>query len=100
MNTSEAAKRWGITPRRIGILCSEGRIPGAYKERSRWRIPVDAEKPADQRSGKARVREDAPGKLPLPVDVLLKLSDLYGVSVDYLLGRTDERTPYPKSRHQ
>ena len=40
------------------------------------------------------------GKLPLPVDVLLKLSDLYGVSVDYLLGRTDKRTPYPKSRHQ
>ena len=40
------------------------------------------------------------GKLPLPVDVLLKLSDLYGVSVDYLLGRTDEKTPYPKSRHQ
>lgn len=40
------------------------------------------------------------GKLPLPVDVLLKLSELYGVSVDYLLGRTDERTPYPKSRHQ
>lgn len=40
------------------------------------------------------------GKLPLPVDVLLKLSDLYGVSVDYLLGRTDERTPYPKSKHQ
>ena len=40
------------------------------------------------------------GKLPLPVDVLLKLSDLYGVSVDYLLGRTDERTPYPESRHQ
>ena len=40
------------------------------------------------------------GKLPLPVDVLLKLSDLYGVSVDYLLGRTDERTPYPKSRHE
>lgn len=40
------------------------------------------------------------GKLPLPVDVLLKLADLYGVSVDYLLGRTDERVPYPKSRHK
>lgn len=40
------------------------------------------------------------GKLPLPVDVLMKLADLYGVSVDYLLGRTDERTPYPKSRHK
>lgn len=39
------------------------------------------------------------GKVPLPVDLLIKLADLYGVSVDYLLGRTDERTPYPKSRH-
>ena len=79
MNTSEAAKRWGITPRRIGILCSEGRIPGAYKERSRWRIPVDAEKPADQRSGKARVREGAPGKLPLPVGI----SDFRKASREY-----------------
>lgn len=40
------------------------------------------------------------GKLPLPVDLLIKLADLYGVSVDYLLGRTDERAPYPKSRHK
>lgn len=40
------------------------------------------------------------GKLPLPVDVLVKLADLYGVSVDYLLGRTDEAKPYPKSRHK
>lgn len=30
----------------------------------------------------------------------LKLADLYGVSVDYLLGRTDEKTPYPKKTGQ
>ena len=36
------------------------------------------------------------GTLNYPVDALMKLADLYGVSVDYLLGRTDVRTPYPK----
>lgn len=32
----------------------------------------------------------------LPLDYADKLADFYGVSVDYLLGRTDVRTPYPK----
>lgn len=36
------------------------------------------------------------GVLNYPVDVLIKLADLYNVSVDYLLGRTNVKTPYPK----
>lgn len=36
------------------------------------------------------------GRLNLPVAALHKLADFYGVSVDYLLGRTDVREPYPK----
>lgn len=36
------------------------------------------------------------GTLNYPVDILLKLADLYGVSVDYLLGRTNQKTPYPE----
>ena len=36
------------------------------------------------------------GVLNYPVDTLMKLADFYGVSVDYLLGRTDVKTPYPK----
>ena len=32
----------------------------------------------------------------IPLDLLCKLADYYGTSVDYLLGRTDEKTPYPK----
>ena len=36
------------------------------------------------------------GVLNYPVDALMKLADLYDVSVDYLLGRTDTKTPYPK----
>ena len=38
------------------------------------------------------------GTLNYPVDVLMKLADFYGVSVDYLLGRTDVQMPYPKKK--
>ena len=36
------------------------------------------------------------GVLNYPVDVLIKLAELYGVSVDYLLGRTNVKEPYPR----
>ncbi|MBO4853606.1 MAG: helix-turn-helix transcriptional regulator [Oscillospiraceae bacterium] len=35
------------------------------------------------------------GKRDIPTDVLIRLADFYHVSTDYLLGRTDEKTPYP-----
>lgn len=35
------------------------------------------------------------GVLHYPVEVIVKLADFYGVSTDYLLGRTDVKTPYP-----
>ena len=31
------------------------------------------------------------GKINIPMEALMKLADLYGVSVDYLLGRTNKR---------
>lgn len=49
MTTSEASKRWGISSRRINTLCLEGRLPGAYKSKKTWMIPMDAEKPVDKR---------------------------------------------------
>ena len=36
------------------------------------------------------------GVLNYPVDTVVKLADLYHVSVDYLLGRTNIKTPYPQ----
>lgn len=34
------------------------------------------------------------GNLKIPPDVLIKLAKFYSVSVDYLLGLTDETQPY------
>ena len=36
------------------------------------------------------------GERPLPLEYADKLADFYGVSVDYLLGRTTQKQPYPK----
>ena len=36
------------------------------------------------------------GVLNYPLDAVGKLADLYGVSVDYLMERTDIKDPYPK----
>ena len=36
------------------------------------------------------------GNLNIPVNVLHALADFYGTSIDYLLGRTSEKTPYRK----
>ena len=33
---------------------------------------------------------------PLPLELADKLADYYGVSVDYLLGRTNRKDPYPQ----
>ena len=36
------------------------------------------------------------GERIFPLEYADKLADFYGVSVDYLLGRTDVEKPYPK----
>lgn len=45
----EIAKQWGITPRRVQVLCNKGIIHGAVKFGRDWAIPKDAQKPGDRR---------------------------------------------------
>lgn len=49
LTTVEMSEKWNITSRRIGVLCSEGRIGGAIKKGKTWLIPSDAVKPDDAR---------------------------------------------------
>ena len=53
ITVKQAAERWGISDRRIRVLCAEGKIPGAYQEGRGWKIPADAKKPSDGRYKKA-----------------------------------------------
>ena len=49
ISIAEATKKWGITCRRVQVLCAQGRIPGLTKFGKSWAIPKDAEKPIDAR---------------------------------------------------
>ena len=49
ISATEAAKKWGISERRVQKLCEEKRIPGVARFSRLWLIPKDAEKPVDKR---------------------------------------------------
>lgn len=55
--TVEMSKKWGISSRRIGVLCVENRISGAIKKGKTWLIPSDAQKPDDARIRTGRYRK-------------------------------------------
>lgn len=50
MSAREAADKWGISQRRVAVLCSENRIDNAVMVGNMWIIPTTAEKPLDARS--------------------------------------------------
>lgn len=50
MSAKDAALKWGISQRRVAVLCSENRIANAEMLGNMWLIPTNAEKPIDARS--------------------------------------------------
>ena len=50
IDVNEASAKWGISARRIRLLCQEGRIDGAIKLGWSWTIPSDTPKPSDGRT--------------------------------------------------
>ena len=40
------------------------------------------------------------GNLNIPTDTLIKLSQIFDTSVDYILGLTDERRAYPRKKEE
>ena len=60
LSIKQTAEKWGITVRRIQVLCAEDRIPGAIKIGSYWAVPADAEKPCDQRIKSGKYMKECP----------------------------------------
>lgn len=38
------------------------------------------------------------GKINIPVDALIKISECHETSLDYLVGKTDKKEPYPPKK--
>lgn len=50
---SQMAEKWGISARRIRMLCAEEKIPGVIRKGNLYMIPADAQKPVDGRLSNA-----------------------------------------------
>ncbi|MGN0383653.1 MAG: Fic family protein [Eubacterium sp.] len=91
MTVKQASEKWGISDRRIRVLCSEGKIPGAYHEGRSWKIPVDAKKPADGRYKSKesllaqidRKKVELDGRRPLTAGEVARLNEEFIVEYTY-----------------
>lgn len=61
ISAPEAAKKWGISERRVQKLCEENRIPGVVRFSRMWLIPKDAKKPDDGHMKVKNKQEDNRG---------------------------------------
>lgn len=49
LTTIEMSRKWGISSRRIALLCEQHRVHGVIKKGKTWLIPYNALKPEDGR---------------------------------------------------
>lgn len=54
IKVSQAAKKWGLSARRVRILCQENKIDGLIRKGNLYMIPENAQKPADGRKKASR----------------------------------------------
>ena len=91
ITAKQASEKWGISDRRIRILCSEGKVPGAYQEGRSWKIPADAKKPVDGRYKSKesilqqieRKKIELDGRRPLTAGEVERLNEEFIVEYTY-----------------
>ena len=58
IKVSKAAEKWGISARRVRLLCANGKIDGVIRKGNLYMIPENAMKPLDGRTNKKNVLLD------------------------------------------
>ena len=54
ITAQEAAEAWGISDRRVQVLCTNGKVEGAIRLKRGWLIPKGTLKPPDGRVNNKR----------------------------------------------
>ena len=49
----QAAEKWGLSPRRVRLLCAQNRIDGVVQKGKLYMIPENAPKPVDAKRNKS-----------------------------------------------
>lgn len=61
IGTTEASRLLRLTGRRVGDLCREGVLPGAFKSGRNWRIPRDSVRDYMERAGSTHRQRQTAG---------------------------------------
>ena len=69
LSVKQMSEQWGISTRRIQILCKEDRIPGAFIVGNTWAIPANAKKPKDARIKSGKYVKKVPVEYPCQVSI-------------------------------
>ena len=91
ITVKQAAEKWGISDRRVRILCAEGKILGVTREGRSWMIPADAKKPEDGRfkptesllTAIERKKRELDSRRPLTEGELERLAEEFIVEYTY-----------------
>ncbi|WP_312694336.1 Fic family protein [Caproiciproducens sp.] len=98
ISVGQAAEQWGISDRRVRVLCGQGKIPGVVRDGRSYRIPADAVKPADSRRTRHKdipseyvplfsridgLKEQLDQRRPLTAGELQRLRDEFMVEYTY-----------------
>lgn len=60
MNAKEAADKWGLSVRRVQVLCEQGRVDGVERLGNVWLISKSAEKLLDGRTREVKKQKQQP----------------------------------------
>lgn len=85
-SVAQMAEQWGISDRRVRILCQQSKIDGVIRKGRAWLIPADTEKPIDGRTTRYQ-RNDSP------------YAELFS-EVDALKAELDKRRPLTQGELQ
>jgi len=70
IKVSQAAEKWGLSPRRVRLLCAQNRIDGVIQKGKLYMIPENAPKPIDARTIKGIKMSDELSSVLLRIDAL------------------------------
>ena len=90
IKVSKAAEKWGISPRRVRILCAEGKIDGVIRKGKLYMIPENAIKPLDGRRSKNNLileiehkKEKLAAMRPLTAGEVARLNEEFMIEYTY-----------------
>lgn len=69
LTVTQVAEKWGISARRVRLLCANGEIDGVVRNGKLYMIPIDTEKPFDKRRLPNKKKRGRFSKFLIDIDI-------------------------------